>query len=332
MLYELFTGRLPFEPTNPMEILLKHLKEAPTAPSALLGRHPARRSSSSCSAASSAAPPTGRRGRRRCSATSSGWRGERRTLRRAATAAGAGAPQGGAVPGVPERVSEAPGSDPADRVDPDWATLARIAAGDGDALALLVERHQERIVALCSRFLGDRDAAHDAAQEVFLKLWRHAGGLEPRGKLSTWLYRIAVNHCLNRLRRRRLVRFLSLTRHPLDEEAGAPAIDPASPGADPEAQLAARQRWRATRAAIDRLPAGQRAVLLLAKFEGLPYREIAATLGLTEGAVESRLVRAMRRLALARDAQVAQEIQVAQEPQEPQEPARPRVSEKGEGE
>lgn len=185
--------------------------------------------------------------------------------------------------------------------DPDWALLARVAAGDVEAFGPLVERHQERLVGLCSRLLGDREEARDAAQEVFLKAFRGAAGFRPDGQVFTWLYRIAVNHCFNRLRRRRLVRFLSLSGGG-DEDGGERTLDPADGAADPEADLAARERWRATRRAIDRLPEGQRAVLILAKFEGLSYREIARALDLTEAAVESRLVRAMRHLAKAQEA------------------------------
>ena len=90
--------------------------------------------------------------------------------------------------------------------DPDWELLARVAAGDGDAYLPLVERHQERLLRLCERLLGEREEARDAVQEVFLKAFRHAASAEPRGQLFTWLYRIAVNHCLNRLRRRRIFR------------------------------------------------------------------------------------------------------------------------------
>jgi len=184
--------------------------------------------------------------------------------------------------------------------DPDWELLARVAAGDGDAYLPLVERHQERLLRLCERLLGEREEARDAVQEVFLKAFRHAAGAEPRGQLFTWLYRIAVNHCLNRLRRRRLARFFSLSPVAESEEAG-PVFDPASEAPSPERAAGARERWRATRRAIDRLPESQRAVLVLAKFEGLSYREIAVALGLTEGAVESRLVRAMRRLEAAQE-------------------------------
>ncbi len=187
------------------------------------------------------------------------------------------------------------GADP----DAEWAALARVAEGDADAFAPLVERHQDRLIGLCERLLGEREQGRDAAQEVFLKAFRHAGRAEPRGAFFTWLYRIAVNHCLNRLRRRRIVRFLSLDDD--REEDGIPALQPIDGAADPASALEARERWRATRRAIDRLPPGQRAVLVLAKFEGLSYREIAEALELTEGAVESRLVRAMRRLVAAQE-------------------------------
>jgi len=183
--------------------------------------------------------------------------------------------------------------------DADWAALARVAAGDGDAFTALVERHQDRLIALCQRFLGDRDEALDAAQEVFLKLYRHAGRTRPQGQLFTWIYRVAVNHCLNRLRRRRLVRFLSLAG---GADEAPPALEPASEAPDAPTQLAARERWQATRRILDALPENQRAVVILAKFEGLSQKQIAATLGISEGAVESRLVRAMRRLTAAQEA------------------------------
>jgi RNA polymerase sigma-70 factor (ECF subfamily) len=183
--------------------------------------------------------------------------------------------------------------------DDDWDALARVAAGDADAFTPLVARHQDRLIALCQRFLGDRDEALDVAQEVFLKLYRHAGRTRPQGKLFTWLYRVGVNHCLNRLRRRKLVRFLSFGG--AEEGEGQPAFEPAAGGPDAFAELAARERWRATRRALDALPENQRAVVILAKFEGLSQKQIAETLAITEGAVESRLVRAMRRLTAAQE-------------------------------
>jgi RNA polymerase sigma factor (sigma-70 family) len=190
-------------------------------------------------------------------------------------------------------------------MDPGWEALARVAAGEADAFAAVVEAHQERLLRLCERLLGDAEEARDAAQEVFLKTFRKAAELRPQGQLYTWLYRIAVNHCLNKLRRRRLVRFLRFEAEP--EEPDAPTFDPPDAGPDPATELDARQRWRATRNAIAKLPDNQRTVLILARFEGLSYRQIAEVLGITEGAVESRLFRAMRRIETVQTSGGAQE-------------------------
>jgi RNA polymerase sigma-70 factor (ECF subfamily) len=185
--------------------------------------------------------------------------------------------------------------------DPDWEILRRVATGEVEAFSGLVERHQERIFAVCRRLLFDAEEARDAAQEVFLRAYRTAGSFRPQGQVFTWLYRIAVNYCLNRLRRRRLARFVPLLGSGEEPEAGA-VHEPADPRPGAGAVAESRERWQALRRAIARLPPGQRAVLVLAKFEGLAQREIAAALGISEGAVESRLVRAMRSLTAA-DAQ-----------------------------
>lgn len=183
----------------------------------------------------------------------------------------------------------------ADSDDPDRALLAAVAAGDGDALGDLVERHEARIYAVSCRLLGDREAARDVCQEVFLRAFQHAGRFKPRARVGTWLYRIAVNRCLNRLRRRRIVRFLRL-ESPADDMPRTGAAEPVAAEPLADRRLAAERRWQAVRARIAELPPGQRVVLVLARFEGLRYREIADALGITIGAVESRLVRAMRRL------------------------------------
>lgn len=186
--------------------------------------------------------------------------------------------------------------------DPDLALIAAVAQGDGDAFEGFVRRHQDRLVAICERLLGDREDARDAAQDVFLKIYRGAGSFRPQGRVSTWLYRVAVNHCLNRMRRRKIARFFSfgaLSSGPGDD---SPAFDPPAESPGAERTLEARERWARTRAAIDALPPNQRAVLVLAKFEGLAYKEIAEVLEITMGAVESRLFRAMRRLEMAQEA------------------------------
>ena len=188
------------------------------------------------------------------------------------------------------------GTQAATAADPGWEVLARVAAGDVQAFALLVEAHQQRLLRLCERLLGDFEEGRDAVQEVFLKAFRKASAFSPRGQVYTWLYRIAVNHCLNRLRRRRLVRFTRFAGPAELDDTDSPALDPADGALSPEDALAARRRWAATRRAISGLPPNQRAVLVLVRFEGLSYRETAEALGISEGAVESRLFRAMRRL------------------------------------
>lgn len=184
--------------------------------------------------------------------------------------------------------------------DPDLGILQRVAAGDVESFGVLLERHEKKLQQLCFRLLGDAEAARDAVQEVFLKAFRNAAGFKPQAKVSTWLYRIAVNHCFNRLRRRKLLKFLSFGEMTKPGEEGDELeLDPPDASPDAETVLAARERWKATREAIDALPENQRSVLVLAKFEGLAYKEIAQVLEISEGAVESRLVRAMRTLQAA---------------------------------
>ena len=186
----------------------------------------------------------------------------------------------------------------ASATDPGWEVLARVAAGDGNAFVHLVESHQDRLLRLCERLLGDAEEARDAVQDVFLKVYRKAGEVRPQGQVYTWLYRVAVNHCFNKLRRRKLVRFLRWES--AGDDADAP-FDPPDAAPDPAAAFDARQRWQTTRRAIAALPDNQRAVLVLARFEGLSYKQIAEVLEITEGAVESRLFRAMRRVETAQE-------------------------------
>ena len=186
--------------------------------------------------------------------------------------------------------------------DPDRGVLERVAAGDLESFGVLVQRHQDRLVRLCERMLGRRDEAEEAAQDIFLKAFRKAGSYQPRGRVYTWLYRIAVNHCLNLLRRRRVVRFFSfgeMASRGEDAADTSTSYDPQGHSPDAMRRLESKRRWVWTRGLIDRLPAGQRAVLVLIKLEGLSYRETAEALGITEGAVESRLFRAMRTLTRA---------------------------------
>ncbi|MEO1087915.1 MAG: RNA polymerase sigma factor [Acidobacteriota bacterium] len=181
-------------------------------------------------------------------------------------------------------------------IDPDRSALERTAAGDAESFGAIVERHEGRLYRLCLSMLGDREEAREATQDAFLKAFRGAASWRPRGRVYTWLYRIAVNGCLNRLRRRKLAHFLGFGDIGPASEDEAGEWDPADGGPSAEQRLLDRRAWMRTRRAVEALPANQQAVLVLAKFEGLSYREIAETLEITPGAVESRLFRAMRRL------------------------------------
>lgn len=170
----------------------------------------------------------------------------------------------------------------------DEELLRLAAAGDQNAFALLVQRHQERIFSLAYRFSRDRQDAEDLAQEIFFKVWRHARSFRGDSLFSTWLYRLAVNTCLNH-RQGKKARPEPLTL----------AVDlPAGGGADPAGDdLVAEEREASLRAALDSLPARQRVALALASFQDRSYEDIAAAMEVSVPAVESLLFRARQNLA-----------------------------------
>src|SRR4051812_50101894 len=114
--------------------------------------------------------------------------------------------------------------------------------------------------------LGDVEEARDAAQEVFLKAYRKAGEVRPQGQVYTWLYRIAVNHCLNKLRRRKLVRFLRW-EDPGDRDL--PAFDPPDRAPDPAATLEARRPRQGARRGDGQRPGNPRAGGGVGPFRGM---------------------------------------------------------------
>ena len=116
--------------------------------------------------------------------------------------------------------------------DPGWSLLKQVAAGDSKAFDALMLQHQDRVLAVCQRMLGSRAEAEDATQEVFVKVFHKAGSLEPRGQVFTWLYRVAMNHCLNQLRRRRIIRFLPLVVGRDKDDQAPREIEPRELSAD----------------------------------------------------------------------------------------------------
>lgn len=169
---------------------------------------------------------------------------------------------------------------------PDRELLALTVAGDQGAFAELVGRHQGRVLQLAYRYTRDRQDAEELAQEIFFKAWRSARSFRGDSAFSTWLYRVAVNACLNhRQRAKARPDPVSLTA---DLESGDPQAHDA---------LVASERDVRLRAALASLPPRQRLALALASFEDKTYEEIAAAMGVSLGAVESLLFRARQNLA-----------------------------------
>ena len=177
----------------------------------------------------------------------------------------------------------------------DEELMARIARSDTPAFEILVRRHQRRILNLIYRIIGDRIHAEDVAQEVFLRVWRAAEDYEPKAKVTTWIYRIAVNLCLDAIKsahyRQSFVHYERGSESPAEHGGsvgdGAPS---------PEELLIDAEESGRIFAALQGLPVNQRMAVVLKKFDNLSYDEISRTMGCSVAAVESLLVRAKRTL------------------------------------
>lgn len=204
--------------------------------------------------------------------------------------AGSGSrPRGGrsADPGVaPEAAPEA--QDPSDAEDRDF--VLRFQGGGEEGFNRLVLKHKDRVFSLCMRMLCDRDEADDTAQETFVRVFHGLKGFRLESRFSTWLYRIAVNACKNKLDSR--------AWKDSRAKAGLEAAEREEAGASPSpAQvLEAKSRKARIEEAIARLPEDQRVLVVLRDVEGRAYEEIAESLALNPGTLKSRLNRARAQL------------------------------------
>lgn len=168
---------------------------------------------------------------------------------------------------------------------PDEDLVQACVDGDRDAFDILVKRHQRQIYRLCYRFVANHEDASELAQDAFVRAYRALAKFERTAKFTTWLHRISVNVCLNRL---------ALKRAPLEPSRDIEKVPAGGEGAD--AVVLREERAVMVRAAIARLPRKQRATLILRAYHELPHQEIATILGSSVGAVKANFFHALGNL------------------------------------
>lgn len=181
-------------------------------------------------------------------------------------------------------------------IDPDAETVRQAGAGDVRAAEALVRKHLPKMVGLARRMLNDGAEAEDVAQEVFLRVWREAPRWRPgAAKFETWMHRVALNLCYDRMRRQ---------REKSDPDAGLLVADPAPLAS--EAWLA-QQRAAKVQAVLAALPERQRAAIALVHFQDMTNVAAAEALEISVEALESLLARGRRAMKAAL-ADVAQDL------------------------
>ena len=166
----------------------------------------------------------------------------------------------------------------------DTELMTRLAAGDMEALGDLARRHQDKVLSLSYRVLGDWHRAEDVAQEAFLRVHRAAKNYRPKARFTTWLYRIVVNLCFDE-QRSRAKRAAPLDHAALDIQAETDYDT-----------VEKKELVELVKVAVGKLPERQRMALILHRYQGLSHGEIAGVTGWSSSAVESLLVRAYANL------------------------------------
>ena len=172
--------------------------------------------------------------------------------------------------------------------------VARAAAGDASAFHALVERHRAMVYRVAYQFAGNHHDAEDIAQDVFIKVYRSLDRFRYDAQLTSWLYRIAMNACIDHRRRQAPAGWAPFTEDAEQKMLNAPEERPG-----PEDAAYGLQLGEVLQAEIARLPAGQRLIFTMRHHEGLKLCEIAEGLGLAEGTVKRQLHAAVHRLRAA---------------------------------
>jgi RNA polymerase sigma-70 factor (ECF subfamily) len=176
---------------------------------------------------------------------------------------------------------------PLDELDEDGLVAACLAERAG-AFDLIVERHRRAVYHLCHRFVGNHEDASDLSQDVFLRAYRGLRSFRGQSTLATWLYRIGVNVCLNRVGAKDTLRKLT---EPIEAQQFVDAR-----AESPSDLLLRDERAARVRAAIAQLPSKQRATLILRAYQEMSHQEIADVLGSSVGAVKANFFHALGNL------------------------------------
>ena len=169
-------------------------------------------------------------------------------------------------------------------------------AGDADAFGALFTRHRDRLWAVALRTMGNPEDAADALQDGMISAFRRAGGFRGEAAVTTWLHRVVVNACLDRIRAAK-VRAADALPDDLDEYAGRGALSTTAADPTPDDAAVAAERRRSVLDALATLPAEQRAALVLVDMEGYGVAEAAEILDCAVGTIKSRCARGRARLA-----------------------------------
>ena len=182
--------------------------------------------------------------------------------------------------------------------DPDVRLMLQVREGNAGAFEMLVEKHQTRLVSLLKQMVGNRSQAEDLAQEVFLRVYRARERYVPAAKFTTWLYTITQNVASNSLRKSSRRKEVNLTNSPSGSVPTRPLDSLAKDRSSlmPTRLAAQKEMGQIIEDAIQALGERQRMAMLLSKYEGMSYQEIATTMELTTQAVKSLLSRARANL------------------------------------
>ena len=178
--------------------------------------------------------------------------------------------------------------------DPDVRLMLQVRDGDAAAFEELVLRYQSRLLTVLEHLVGNRELAEDLAQEVFLRVFRARKRYEPGAKFSTWLFTIANNVASNARRSKSRRKEVGVPERNGSDSGpiGIDQIAKAASGLMPARQLDKSESAQMVRLAVESLGERQRMALLLSKFEGMSYQDIAETMGLSVQAIKSLLSRA----------------------------------------